>query len=228
MRNLGTLFVLALAGSGCFSAHQFSGAPPSGFLGDYSQLRPGREGEALLVYVNTRADLSRYDAVLLDPVTIWYVAGGDDSPPASEMQPLADHLDAAVRNALRRQLRFVDRPAPGVMRIRLALTEAEGAPVVANVVSSVPPFRLISTASKLTTGAHAFVGRASIEGEVTDSLSGERLLAAVDRRSGDKSLATAGRWDDVKAAMDHWAARLNERILQERKLGYFSREPWER
>jgi hypothetical protein len=228
MRKVGVLLFLLLM-IGCQGAHQLPGVRPTGFLGDYSQLRPGREDEALLVYVNTRVDLSKYNAVLLDPVTIWFVPGGDPDPaPGEEMQSLANYLDSAMRGALRRDFRLVDRPGPGVMRIRVALTEAEGAPVVANVVSSVPPFRLVSSTTKLTTGASAFVGRASIEGEVTDSLTGARLLAAVDRRSGEKSLATAGKWDDVKAAMDYWAVRLDQRLVQERKLGYFSRDPWER
>jgi hypothetical protein len=228
MGKTGVLLSLLLM-AGCHGAHQIPDARLSGFLGDYSQLRPGREGEALLVYVNTRVDLSKYNAVLLDPVTIWFVPGGDPDPtPGEEMQSLVNYLDSAMRGALRRNFRLVDRPGPGVMRIRVALTEAEGAPVVADIVSSLPPFRLVSSTTKLATGAHAFVGRASIEGEVTDALTGTRLLAAVDRRSGEKSLATAGEWNDVKAAMDYWAVRLDQRLVQERKLGYFSREPWER
>jgi hypothetical protein len=51
--------------AGCHGVHQLPGARPSGFPGDYSQLRPGRENEAPLVCVNTRVDLSKYNAVLL-------------------------------------------------------------------------------------------------------------------------------------------------------------------
>lgn len=73
-----------------------------------------------------------------------------------------------------------------------------------------------------------YLARMRKGGVLLYSLTGARLLAAVDRRSGEKSLATAGKWDDVKAAMDYWAVRLDQRLVQERKLGYFSRDPWER
>jgi Protein of unknown function (DUF3313) len=40
----------------------------SGFLGDYSQLKPGNEGQSALVYINPNAQWSKYTKVILDPV----------------------------------------------------------------------------------------------------------------------------------------------------------------
>ncbi len=42
----------------------------SGFLGDYSMLREGGEGEAALVEVSPKADFAAHDKIILDPVTI--------------------------------------------------------------------------------------------------------------------------------------------------------------
>jgi Protein of unknown function (DUF3313) len=62
------------------------------FLGqDYELLRPGEEGEALLVYRNPDAPWRSYDKIKLDPITIWAGEGSefeDFSEP--ERQELAD------------------------------------------------------------------------------------------------------------------------------------------
>ena len=47
-------------------------APPtittSGCLGDYSQLQPGKEGQAALVYINPNAQWAKFTKVIIDPV----------------------------------------------------------------------------------------------------------------------------------------------------------------
>ncbi|MBN2107798.1 MAG: DUF3313 family protein, partial [Deltaproteobacteria bacterium] len=40
----------------------------TGFLGDYSQLKAGGEGKALLVYIDPAADMKSYTRILMDPV----------------------------------------------------------------------------------------------------------------------------------------------------------------
>jgi hypothetical protein len=46
-------------------------ADNSGFLDDYSLLRPGPEGGFALVYRDPKVDWAKYDKVLLEPVTLW-------------------------------------------------------------------------------------------------------------------------------------------------------------
>ncbi len=58
-------------------------------------------------------------------------------------------------------------------------------------------------------------GSAAIEGEITDSLTGRRLLAAVDKRLGNKTLrGTLGKWANVEKAFDFWAERLRTRLAE--------------
>ncbi len=133
----------------------------TGFLPDYSKLRPGGEGRALLVYRNPRANFRRYEYVLLEPIAIW---AGDDSVlqdvPEAEQQLLVDYLDPALRESLARDYTLVDRARPGTMRIRVAITEAAGSNVVVDTISSVvPQLRLLSGAARMATGTQAFVGR---------------------------------------------------------------------
>jgi len=57
--------------------------------------------------------------------------------------------------------------------------------------------------------------KASIEGKISDSETGELLLAAVDRGAGGKRIeGTTSQWADVEAIFDYWADRLALRLRQ--------------
>ena len=100
------------------------------------------------------------------------------------------------------------------MRVRASITEAKGSMVVLDTISSlVPQLRTLTTVTKLAADTHVVVGKAAVEGEVVDSLSGVRLFAAVDERAGAKALrGVFGTWNDVHEAYKHWAKRLNARL----------------
>jgi len=76
---LGTLLMANAAvqmpqafGQPAASPSSANGTPPtSGFLGDYSQLKPGNAGQAQLVYINPDAKWSDYSKVILEPVELW-------------------------------------------------------------------------------------------------------------------------------------------------------------
>jgi hypothetical protein len=111
---------------------------------------------------------------------------------------------------------MVDSPSTGTLRIRVAITDAEGADVVANAfASTIPQLRLLSTLTGAATGASVLVDQGGIEVEIQDAITGRRLAAAVDKRVGTKATRAAfGEWSHVEAAFDWWAERLRERLAQ--------------
>lgn len=218
-RSSSLLLVSVLCASGCATTQQARRVETSGFLGDYSQLEKGKKGEALLVYFNPNADFSAYDKVLIDDVAVWRASDADLSDvPRSEVEELALGLHRAVEENLREDYEIVRIPEPRTLRIRMAITEASESWVVLDTLTTVIPHaRLISGIKKLATGTHSFVGKASIEGEILDAESGERLAAAVDSRAGGKSFqGVMSSWDDVKEACKYWAERLRDRLRAER------------
>lgn len=206
---------------GCSRTHQVRSVEPSGFLGDYSQLRKGEGDEAALVYINPQADWAAYDKVLIDPVSI-LVEGGRKSAfrkvSREDLQMLADYLHTCIQTQMAMNYRIADQPGPGVLRIRAAITEAKGSKIVLDTLSNVmPPMIALSAAQRLAVGTNLAVGRAGVEAEILDSLSGERLAAVVDRRAGRKVLrGKLDTWDDVREAYSHWAEKLRMRLLEER------------
>lgn len=204
---------------GCAQTHQARKVgETSGFLGDYSMLKEGEKGEAQLVYINPDADFTAYDKVIVDPVLT--MCSMDSKVPREELYNLASHLHYKIIDRLNEDYEIVQTPGPGIMRISAALTEAKKSKVGLDVVTSiVPQARLMSGVKSLATGSGSFVGRASVEVNITDSNTAERLAAGVDRRVGGKALKGSTKaWNDVEQAFEYWADKLAQR-LREMKAG---------
>jgi hypothetical protein len=214
--------VLALSAVlvGCATTRATRGAEPQGFLGDYSQLREGEGDEAQLVYINRLVNFSKYNAVIIDSVTFWET--GESKLSKEDKQALTDELYLSLDTKLKeRGFATVERPGPNVLRLRAAITEARGAKVVANAVTSiVPQTRLITTLGGMATDKAVLVGKAGIEVELQDSLSGQRVAAGVDERVGTKTIRGAfGEWKHVTEAFDYWAGRIAKRLEELRSAG---------
>jgi hypothetical protein len=205
--------------AGCQGTHQARTVDPSGFLKNYSQLQEGKDNQALLVYINPRTNFARYKGILLDPVKLYAAQGSllmDASP--ETRQGLVNYLDAEIRRELAGPFYFATKPGPGVMRFRTAITDAQGSMVAMDTISSVVPIGLaVSVLKSGLTGAHSGVGSCSIEFEAVDSVTGQRLAAAVDKRVGDKFTGNFDKfdqWHAVTDAFDYWAALLKTRLLE--------------
>ena len=194
----------------------------SGFLSDYSQLHPGTNGEAALVYWNPSADWKKYTKVKLDPVQLWD-SSDPDSPigklSQEDQQMLVGTFYDAMYSQLSTNYQMVDQPGPDVLVIRTALTQAGKSHPVANLITSVYlPLKVVSFGKRLVTGTDIAVGSVTAEGEILDGQTNERLAATVDRRAGTKALRTKfnNTWGDVELAFEAWAKQLDERLAQRR------------
>ena len=184
------LVIVSLIGPiGCSSTKQAQTVVHSGFLKDYSILRKGEDGEASLVYKNPIVEWNTYTKVIVEPVQVWM---GKNSPfhqvPREERVALATRLQGVLSDKLRADYRIVREPGRDVMRVSVALTEAESSRIM---------------------------GSASVEAKITDSTIGNLLVAAVDRRRG--AIGTTGgidRWRDVEASFQYWAGLLRYRLCQ--------------
>lgn len=207
---VGALLLCALVGA-CAST---APAPPvgySGFLHDYSILTPGEGAdEPALRYVSPDANLGSYTKVMIDPVVVYFGVGSEmHDVPETDLETLANHLYSAMVMRLENDYPIVQRPGPDVLRVQVALTDAKGSDAVMNTISSVMPIRPISGLTELATGTQAFVGSAGIEARIVDAKSDELLVAVVDRRQGGKQPGKADEtWNDVLAAFEYWADRL--------------------
>ena len=214
---------LAVGLAACATSRQTrKGVEGSGFLGNYSQLQTGKKGQAALLYWNSSADWNKYTKVKIDSIQLWK-SDDLDSPlgklNAETQQRLVDLLNTALVDELQNDYEIVDQTGPDVLEIRAAITDAKHSKPVINLVSSVYlPLKVVSFGKQLLTGTGIGVGAVTVECELLDGQSQQRLAAAVDRRSGTKALRSKfdGTWGDVKLSFDYWAQRLRTRLAEER------------
>jgi hypothetical protein len=100
------------------------------------------------------------------------------------------------------------------MKISVALTDATSAVPVLRSISVVPQARVLSAIKMAATGTYSFVGSAQGALKANDSVSGELLAAAVDKRVGGTSITNVDvfQWGDAENAIDYWA-NLSDRRL---------------
>ena len=195
----------------------------SGFLGDYSQLKPGGKDRAGLVYLNPNAQWSSYKSVIIVPVEFWDKA--NSTVPIEEQKTLSTFFYNTLVENLQKDFKLVDRPGPGVLVLRTAITNATAAtPCLRSISVVIPQARLLNAAQSLATDSYAFAGSARAEGEITDSLTGERLAAMVDERKGGMSLKTAAqwKWGDAENILTYWAQTISKRLVELRTGGVIS------
>ena len=192
--------------------------PPAvtGFFGpDASKLAPGPQGGAALAYVNPNAQWSSYTKIQLMPVEFW--AAADSKVSAADQQTLTEYFYNQLQTDIAKSFTLVSQPGPGVLTIRVALMDATTAvPGLRTVSVIVPQARVLNLAQSMATDSYAFVGSAEAEMKATDSVTGEFLAGAVDQRAGGMGIKSAAsfQWGDAQNAMDYWAQRIPNRILE--------------
>jgi hypothetical protein len=183
--------------------------PPTGFLGnDYSLLTPpaaGTDQQAMLRYVNPNANWSSYNKIMVAPVTYW--AADDSKLSAADQQALCNYMYTVLVTDLGKSFVIVDQPGPGVLKVSAALEDATSAvPVLRSISVVVPQARALSVIKMAATGTYAFVGSAQGAIKFNDSISGQLLAAAVDKRLGGASIRNIDvwQWGGADNAMNYW------------------------
>lgn len=179
---------------------------PSGFLGDYSALKPVPGASGVLYYEKPNVKWKGYTKLLIDPVSVFYSPGAKDRQiQPDDLKKLTDYFRGAVIEAVQAAYPVVYQPGAGVLRIRAAITDIIPANPLLNIVTTAAVFIPLD------------MGGAAMEAEFLDSVSNERLAAIVDRKQGSplSPLDIIGgftKWGHAKGAFDKWAKELREAL----------------
>jgi hypothetical protein len=190
-----------------------------GFLPKPELLKPGKEGQAALVYTNPEVNFPGYGMILIEPVMVWTTPGSAlDKSPVEQRQALANDLYSHLSKKVSEVCDVVTAPGPGVMRIRVALVDAEQSDPVANTISTyVPQAHVLNllTSYAFNDGIGVFTGSATAEGYATDSVTGQILWEGADRRAGANAIGTdtLSSWSDVENTFDAWSDQFAKRLI---------------
>jgi len=204
---------LAAVLTGCASAPPYEG-PRSGFLTDqdYSLLQkkeaPG--GGDRYVYISESFTPAKYQALLLESLQYFPAPEPSNDVTMQALMQIRDYADQTLRAKIGQKVRLLEQPGPGVARERIALT------AVGIETRSLKPYQYIPVALVVTGAKAAAQGglprdsNIALENEVTDSMTGEPLLAAVRGGSGERVAADAQgtksvTLEDLNPLIDRWS-----------------------
>lgn len=191
----------------------------SGFLGDYSKLQPDPKNSDLLIYWKNKDVLKTSNKFILDPITVYLLPEAQSRGiDPEDLAKLSQSFAKAITDELNKShYEIVTAPGPGVIELRLAITNVEptgnkknaavkGAAVVASTAVAPGAALVVPRVS---------VGRVAVEGEMLDSVSGERMMAVMTSKSGRRmfsGLNAYKQWGDIEAAFRSWAKTFRERL----------------
>jgi len=178
----------------------------SGFLKDYPDFKPGRGVD--LSYVKENVDL-KYNKVMMDQVVFYFSKDAKyRGIHAGELQELADAFHKAMTGALNDGYPLVTEPGPDVLRVRCAITDVVATRQFWNTATTVTSKGV--TIKRSMSEDYNPVGGASMEIEMLDSQSGERIAAAIDTKVAEEYEVVKGlkKWGHAENTFNFWAKRL--------------------
>ena len=127
--------------------------------------------------------------MLLEPVTLWRSGRKSLEPvPQEDLLRLVTDFQSAVRKGLGEGFRVVDQAGPGVMRIRLAITDAHASDPVLDILTAKRGTGRPHPAGDgpLHLETRRFLVSARIEGEIRDAQTNALMAERVDRHRRDR------------------------------------------
>ena len=181
----------------------------SGFLQNYDGLKPGPEGGVKERYLKPGVDFKKYNKIMFDSVVFFLAEDAEyKGISAEDMKELSDTFNQAAVNALNKDYPLFAEAGPDVMRVRVAITKIKPSKPGSAAMTTILPVGLVfSFVKKGATGEYTGVGSTGIEVEFLDSLTNERIGAAVDYKPGGK-LSGFKKWSASKEAFEFWTGRL--------------------
>jgi hypothetical protein len=176
-------------------------------------------------------------------MTVTLKPGQRQSIDPTDLKALTDYFHASMVKALKPQLPVVERPGPGVLAIRIALTNLVPTDVTKSVAGTVVPYAFVAEAgSGVATGRPAgstpYLGETGMEMQFVDGASGAILAECRDTEIGRKYAAdldsgAAGAaqtwasgylnsfqsWSYARNAFDKWSALTAARLAALRGAG---------
>jgi len=163
------------------------GSEGSGFLRNYSNLREtsNTQGKTIRAWVSPKFTPANYSAIMLDTLVFYPEPRPSEQLSAEELKKMLAYANSALRRALSQRFNVVDRAGPGVVRIRVAISavaaEGEGLKAYQYV-----PIALVATmATRAASGGAPQRAFVVVEGEATDSVTGELLAQRVRVATGE-------------------------------------------
>jgi len=205
----GMLAVAAAIGSSA----TFAAPPPSGFLDSYPAMKPDPKRPGASIYIAPGTSLKGLDKVLIDPILVWYSRDSKyQGIDPNELSAVTEHLRTALTKSLEPKYPIVDATGPGVLRLRVAITNVVAEKKKRGILGYTPVGFVIGTAKNMATaGPNINLSSATVEAELLDP-SGKQLAVVVDPLVSGETKEEALTWAQIATVLDAAGQRLRARM----------------
>ncbi len=208
-----------------------------GFLTDYARLRPMPDGGGMLCWRDQGADGKPYDKVLFERIQVYLKPGSSQPVDPTDLKTLIDYFHGDLVKAVEPVAQVVTATGPGVLQVRIALTDLVPTNQVASVAGTAVPYGFVAeigagAATGRPVGSTPYLGHTGMEAQFRDGASGKviaecadtevGLKYAADLNSGATKAAEAWvngyldsftQWEYARKAFDKWAADFARRLV---------------
>ena len=195
----------------------------SGFLGNYDDFKIINPETNAEVWIKPpHQDLSllkEYKAIVFSPIEIWMHSASDyQGIDPNELKLITDYFLEKLQQNLGKNFEIVEEPGPNVMHLRIAITGVQKVKPQREVYDFIPVKFIWDAGNAVyrkTTGKHLDAYQASLEMEIRDSQSGQRLVAAIDKHSAEATTEEGeDTWAPLEKALDYWANIISDRLAR--------------
>ena len=214
----------------------------SGFLSEYARLKPTPFGDGIECWRDPNLDAKSYNQILISRIVVSISPSKDKKAEKtidpSDLKTLTDYFYRSLDKALKPQMQVVNKAGPGVLVLRIALTDLVPTGVSDSVLGTLIPYGFVAeagsgVASGRPAGSTPYMGETGMEMQFRDGASGAVIGECRDTEIGrkyatDTNSGTAGAaetwaggylnsfqaWSYAKNAFDKWSLLVAQRLAQ--------------
>ena len=193
----------------------------SGFLSDYSKLRPVEGSEGTQRFINRSANLRQYSKLYIDPVQIFVNTDIHKGVQPDAMKRITDSFYKAFSDAVTPGYKVVSAPGPDVLRVRLAITGVQAVSPPLGVTDFIP-IKAIYNAGRAAAGEAPRLAELTAEIEVLDGQN-QIVASAVSTRKSDNTLPQKDQitWSDLSPIVYTWAKQFRQALDEMRGVAKY-------
>jgi hypothetical protein len=190
---------------------QFAHAQDSGFIDNPPQLTQDPDRSGAMTWQKPDLDRSAYKSVMIAPIEIFVSPDSDyKGLNADQMKALSDGFRQTLGQALNPDIAVVDEAGPGVLLIHAAITNVKLKKKKRGLLGYTP-VGIVVTAAKDAAGARVSLKDATLEFELLDASTEERVAVLIDKApvtAPEEELS----WESVEKTFQVYAERYKARM----------------
>ncbi|MCO7518233.1 MULTISPECIES: DUF3313 domain-containing protein [unclassified Pseudomonas] len=211
-----TLLCAALLALVACSSNRVDPKDYSGFLKDYSRLKPAESvsGAPVMRWIDPDIKASQYTKVFIEPSQFYPKPQPTEVISAQTLQEITRYFNDAMRRELGSVLTLVKAPGPNTIVVRPAIT-AVSTSTEGLKPYEVIPIALVAAAVNTAAGGRDQQVDIAVEAAFLDGAS-QKVVAQVVRKGSGKELenkTTQLTLNDVKPVLDGWASDMRRSFV---------------